>query len=86
MTDQTFIAGKPVAAKPAVVTRPRRDVFSKHRMSFVTWLYLYASLFIVAAILWFESSLAALRRENFELQKKTESLQAQVDILGRGRR
>jgi len=40
MTDQTFIAGKPVSAKPAVVARPRRDVFSKHRMSFVTWLYL----------------------------------------------
>ena len=50
MTDQTIIARKPVAAKQAVAKRARRDVFSKHRMSFLTWLYLYASLFIVAAI------------------------------------
>ena len=50
MTDQTIIAGNPVATKPAATTRRHRDVFSKHRLSFVSWLYLYASLFLVAAI------------------------------------
>ena len=55
MTDQTLIAKnptatKPGAAKPVAAQRRRRDVFAKHRLSFVTWLYLYASLLIIAAV------------------------------------
>ncbi len=50
MTDQTIIAGNPVTKPSAASARRRREVFSKHRMSFVTWLYLYASLLLIAAV------------------------------------
>jgi len=50
MTDQTIIAGNSVAKPSAATARRRRDVFSKHRLSFVTWLYLYASLLLIAAV------------------------------------
>jgi raffinose/stachyose/melibiose transport system permease protein len=50
MTDQTLIAKNPTAARPVATQRRRRDVFAKHRLSFVTWLYLYASLLIIAAV------------------------------------
>ena len=50
MTDQTIIAGNSVAKPSTATARRRREVFSKHRMSFVTWLYLYASLLLIAAV------------------------------------
>lgn len=50
MTDQTIIAGKSLTEPSVIAPRRRREVFSKHRMSFVTWLYLYASLLLIAAV------------------------------------
>ncbi len=50
MTEQTLVVATPEATKPVAAQRRRREAFSKHRMSFVTWLYLYASLLIIAAV------------------------------------
>lgn len=51
MTDRILApAAQSALSAPATKPARRSSAFSAHRMSFVTWLYLYVSLFFVAAI------------------------------------